>query len=673
MSRFDNIGLFWQDHPEERGSRADRIYIQPDIPETGWRPPTEFPNLSAATALSFDVETYDPDLTTHGPGWARNNGHIVGVALGAQDNAGNLGQWYFPIRHTIEPEHNMDANGVTAFLSHTLNDMRPKVGANLYYDLGWCRQEGVQVKGPLYDVQYAEALLNSEAPNVALEVLAQKYLKEGKDSPILYQWLADFYGGPVSGKQRANIYRAPPRLVGPYAESDANLPLRVIAKQWQRLNEWGLLPLFHMECKLIPLLVAMRFKGVQIDIAYAERFRDELVTDIAKLDEQIKQTVGFEVNTAASASLAKAFDTLGLSYPRTAPTKNAPHGNPSFKAEFLDDHDDPFAQLIVDRRRHEKIRGTFIESYLLGSHVNNRVHCQFNPLKGDGYGARSGRFSSSTPNLQNIPTRTELGKRVRRCFIAEGRWRKFDYSQIEYRLLAHHAIGNGSNDIRRKYRNDPTTDYHVATQIMVHELTGLDIPRPRIKNINFGFIYGMSQKKLMTYLGLAPETAKELFTSYHNAVPFARETMHHYMDEVQAQGWVATFAGRRSQFPKFVPNRFDMYADPLEFEDAVMEYGQIKRAFSHKALNRVLQGGAADIMKRAMVKCYEDGIFDLTGIPLLTVHDELDFDDIGAPAEAWAEMAHIMETCAPELSVPIMVEQEVGPNWGQVQAPQKQG
>jgi DNA polymerase-1 len=655
--RFDNIGFFWEDHPEERGGK-NRVYIQPDIPDTGWRTPTEFPNLSAAKAVSYDVETYDPELTTRGPGWGRGTGHICGISLGVPSGE----RWYFPMRHTIEPELNMDPAQVLRFVKHTLEDTRPKIGANLYYDMGWLMWEGVTPGGDHYDIQYAEALLNSEAPNVSLEYLAQHYLGEGKESPFLYQWLADFYGGKVDDKQRANIYRATPRLVGPYAESDAHLPMRIMGKQWERLHEWGLLDLYLMECRLIPLLVRMRLQGAPVDLAYTEQLHDELAGDILEADAKLKHYVGFEVNVAASTNLAKAFDQLGLDYPKTA------KGNPSFKQEFLTDHGHPFAQLVTERRQMEKIRGTFLQSYIMDSHVNGRVHGEFHPLKGDGYGARSGRFASRNPNLQNIPTRSNLGKRVRKAFKDhQGRaWRKYDYSQIEYRLLAHHAVGRGSDVIRQRYLDDPTTDYHVATQKLVLELTGLDIARPKIKNINFGFIYGMSQPKLARYLGLDATTAKELFDSYHAAVPFARETMQYYMDLIERQGYVSTFAGRRSQFNKWTSKSWRDDADSLDFEDAVMEYGRVKRAFTHKGLNRVLQGGAADIMKRAMVQCYEDGLFGETGIPLLTVHDELDFVDNGCRAEVWAEMARVMERCAPELSIPIMVDHEIGPSWGEV-------
>ena len=247
--RFDAIGMFWEDVPVKSGKR-ETVRIMPPIPDTGWRPPTYLPDLSGAACISIDCETYDPDLLTHGPGWARGRGHIVGVSIGADGG----GRWYFPIRHEVEPQDNWDPEVVLQWLRHTLgNPRQPKVGANLLYDIGWLRHEGVTVRGELVDVQFAEALLDERA-DVNLETLGQKYLGEGKESNILYDWCSKYYGGKANGTQRANIYRSPPRLVGPYAESDADLPLRVASAMYPLLVREGLFHLFQMECALIPLL-----------------------------------------------------------------------------------------------------------------------------------------------------------------------------------------------------------------------------------------------------------------------------------------------------------------------------------------------------------------------------------------------------------------------------------
>lgn len=639
----------------------------PPIPDTGWQRPTEFPNLSAAKVISFDVETYDPELAdqgkikSKGPGWARHSGHMVGISVGVEDGTA----WYFPIRHEVEPEWNMDPNHVLGWANHTLRGPQPKVGANLIYDLGWCIEEGITVGGPLFDVQFAEALLNSEAPNVNLEALSQTWLGEGKESNLLYEWCSAFYGGPKNGKQRKNIYRAPPRLVGPYAESDANLPIRVLNRQWQEMSRLGLLDLFNMECGLIRLLVAMRFKGALIDVNKVEALAEQFRGEVKELDAEIHRQVGFEVNANAAQSLAKAFDHIGLPYHRTAPTTRNPDGFPSFTADFLEVVDHPVAQLVVQRRQKEKLRAVFLESYLLKNHVNGRIHCSFHPLRGDENGARSGRFSSSDPNLQNIPIRTVEGKLIRQCFVSKGLWRKYDHSQIEYRMLAHHAVGPGAEAIRVKYRTNPDTDYHLAT-IEMMAARGRLLERRPAKTINFGLIYGMSQPELARRLKLT-DGGKELFTAYHEAVPFAKKTMEACMEFAGRHGFIDTVLGRRSLFNLWTSEKWTENKQALPMEKALVEYGRIQRAFLHKALNRKLQGGAADVIKKGMLDCYESGVYDVIGYPGLTVHDELDHDDEtdGQQQEAWAFMKHTLENCmGSRLSIPLLVDMKTGPNWG---------
>lgn len=655
--RFDAIGLFWQDVPRER-KRGEVARVMPPIPDTGWEPPAEFPNLSRARVLSLDTETWDPELLDRGPGWARGKGHIVGVSIGADGG----GRWYFPIRHEVEKEMNLDPDQVLRWLRDTLgNPRQPKVGANLMYDVGWLRHEGVEVAGQLYDVQYAEALVDERAA-VGLEVLGQRYLGEGKDTNLLYQWCADYYGGAATDRQRANIYRAPPRLVGPYAESDADLPLRVLEAQWPLLSREGLLDLFHMECDLIRLLIEMRYAGVSVDVDRAEQLRETLRGEIKELEAELKRHVGFGVDVWANDSLARAFDTLGLPYNKTKT------GRPSFTAGFLKGVKHPVGKLIRDVREREKLIGTFIESYILDSHVDGKLYGQFHPLRGDSTGTRSGRFSSSTPNLQNIPTRSKLGKEIRKLFIPDPgheRWRKYDYSQIEYRFLAHFAVGPKADHVRDVYRDNPRADFHRIAQQLVKEQTGIELERDGIKNINFGLVYGMGISTLAASLGLPLKKAKELFAAYHKGAPFVKATMEAAMDEAQRTGVVTTILGRKSRFDMWEPQRWNKDTVPMPYQEAVYAYGQVRRAYTHKALNRRLQGSAADLMKAAMLKCWKDGVFDRIGVPRLTVHDELDFSDPGGCEEGYAEMKHILET-ALELRVPVLVDEESGPNWGEV-------
>lgn len=668
MARSDSIGMFWQDQPASR-KRSERVNIRPEVPETGWRPPSDFPNLSAATAISFDTETYDPELLTSGPGWARGKGYVVGFSVGAEDAQGNRGAWYFPIRHFDTPEDNLDPGQALAWLKSILETPGiPKVGANLLYDIGWLQQEGIYAKGPFFDIQHAEALLDERA-QVGLDTLAEKYLDKHKEGSLLYQWCADYYGGSANDTQRKNIWRSPPSLVGPYGEADAALPLEIMAAQWPLLAKEELLDLFHMECELIPLLVAMRFAGVPVDVARAEEAYETLGGEVVQLNQNLRDLVGFHVNVNSGDDLARAFDTMRIPYHRTAPSERNPDGKPSFTADFLEEVNHPLGKIVVDIRQREKLRGTFIKSYILDNHVDGIVYGTFNQLRGEKGGTRSGRFSSDSPNLQNIPIRSDLGKQIRRIFADKYRpWRKYDYSQIEYRFLAHFAVGPGSDELRAIYNADPSTDYHKHVHGLIHRMTGIDLIRGHVKNTNFGLIYGMGEPRLASQLGISVAAAKDLFANYHKGATYVKPTMDATMKEAQSYGVITTVLGRKSRFDLWEPAAWGVKGAALPYGAAMSRYGSIKRAYTHKALNRRLQGSAADQMKKAMHQCWVDGVFDATGVPRLTVHDELDFIDNGGQDEAFREMQRIMETCM-ALRVPVKADYEIGPNWGDVKEP----
>lgn len=656
--RTDAIGLFWEDLPAVKGQRAVNR-IMPAIPDTGWKAPA-FPRLSDAPYISIDVETKDPELLTHGPGWARGKGHLVGISVAVPGRA-----WYFPMRHEVCADQNLDPDHVLSWARDTLcNPSQPKLGANLLYDVGWLSEENVHVRGKLYDVQFAEALLD-ETARTNLDELGVKYLGTGKETNQLYQWSADYYGGSPDGRQRAQIYRCPPCLVGPYAEGDADLPQRIMPLQWELLEREGLANLFDMECRLIPLLIAMRRAGATVDTSRAEQVKAELERKVKELHVEMKSMVGFEVNVDANDNLQRCFRALGVQIPLS--TK----GKASFTKDTLERVEHPFSDLVLGTRKLKKVAGTFLQSYILDKAVNGRVFCQFHPLRGDSGGTRSGRFASSDPNLQNVPSRDEeLAPLVRSCFVPDAghlQWRRYDYSQIEYRGLAHFAVGKGSDELRAKYVRDPDTDYHVHTQNLVQAYTGKVIARKPIKNINFGLIYGMGIGKLTRSLGLSEREGKELFEAYHEAAPFAKATMERFSGQALAYGYVTTILGRRSRFELWEPDdrHYGERRPALPYVAALRAYGDIKRAYSHKALNRVLQGSAADGMKAAMLACWESGVFDVVGVPRLTVHDELDFSDAGGNEEAWEYVKRTLETALP-LRVPVIADLEVGPSWGQV-------
>ena len=661
------MGLFWEDveppHKTTRASLAPRE--MPPIPASSWRAP-EFPNLSSAKVIGLDTETKDLELTSSGPGWGRNAGHVIGVSLAVADGT----SWYFPMRHETQPETNMDPAQVLRYCQHVLADSRPKVGANLIYDVGWLRHEGVHVGGTLYDVQFAEALLNSETPDVSLDGLANRYLGVGKATEGVYAWLAAWLGGKPDGRQRASLWRAPPSLVGPYAEADAALPIKILDAQWSRLANRGVLDLFHLECRLIPLLVDMRMKGAPVDVNMADQIYDELGGDLHTIGAELRAIAGVDVNPNAPESIKVAFDQLGISVPEVVDKKSGDK-KVSFAAPILEKIDHPLCEKILEYRRTAKVRDTFIKSYIIDKSVNGRVHCTFHPLKGEGHGARSGRFASSDPNLQNIPIRTEIGKRVRRAFVVQKgkKWAKWDFSQIEYRMLAHHAVGPGAEELRRTYVEDPDTDYHDLTTAMVKRVAHIELPRRNIKGINFGLIYGMQEPKLAASLGLSKAEGSSLFKHYHQAAPFAKATMDAAADEVRQLGYVETILRRKSDFEMWSAKAYDHTRRSLRYDAACAEWGMynIERAMLHKALNRKLQGGAADAMKKAMVDAYEAGLFadSACGTPLLTVHDELDFEvDDNCEGAHWVEFKRVMENAIPSMRVPVRMDLSIGDNWG---------
>ncbi|RLD02263.1 MAG: hypothetical protein DRI32_08980, partial [Chloroflexi bacterium] len=345
-------------------------------------------------------------------------------------------------------------------------------------------------------------------------------------------------------------------------------------------------------------------------------------------------------------------------------------GNPSFTAAWLKRQGSDVAKTILRVRKLAKARTTFVDNAILDKHVDGRLHCQFHPLKSDSGGTVSGRFSCSCPNLQQVPARDEeMSGLIRQIFIPDDGyplWLRGDYSQIEYRLLAHYAVGKGADTIRKLFVNDPSTDYHEATRQLIYQITNRLLDRKPTKNINFGLVYGMGEPTLCETLGVDRQEGSNLFEAYHEGVPFVSTTFADHVDEAQDTGIIKTILGRRSRFDRFIPIG-DRKAKSLPYQEAVSVYGgNVERAFTHKALNRRLQGSAADVIKLGMLVAYEDGIFDeLGGVPQLTVHDELDTSYHPDHRKAAVRLKQCMEE-AIQLKVPVILDMEAGSNWASV-------
>ena len=550
--------------------------------EEEWMPPSSLPDLTSVNRMAIDLETRDPNLTTLGPGWCRDDGYVIGIAVAAGDFVG-----YFPIRH--EGGGNMPEKTVFNWLKKQLATPHiEKVMHNALYDLGWLRWAGIDVQGPIIDTMIAAPLLNENRRFYNLNSLCREYLEEGK-SEIMLRSAAAMYG--IDPK--SEMWKLHASFVGRYAEKDAEITLKL----WDRLSVEikgdNIESIFKLESSLLPVLLDMKERGVRVDVDKAEQTKKKLVSLEQNLLKEVKDETGIWVEPWAASSIAKVFDKLGLSYKRTAKT-NAP----AFTKVFLANHVHPVAQKIVRLREFNKANTTFIETILKHEH-NGRIHCDFNPLRSDEGGTVTGRFSSSHPNLQQQPARDpEIKKMIRGLFLPEEgeKWGSFDYASQEPRWLAHYcwALKGPSrspliDDIVKMY-HDGNADFHQ----MVADMAG--VTRKEAKTVNLGIMYGMGRKKLGITLDISEEEARVLLAEYHTKVPFVKNMADLAANTASEHGVVRTWLGRKCHFNMWEPRSYE-FNRALPLEEAAKEYGgrgMIRRAFTYKALNRLIQGSSAD-------------------------------------------------------------------------------
>ena len=625
--------------------------------------PADFPNIAAAQFIGVDTETYDPDLKEDGPGWARDRGHIVGVSLAVPEGD----SWYFPLNHKVEKQDNLPWDATIEYLSEVLGQRRIKIGANCMYDLGWLWHTGIQAHPDLwFDVQFAEALIDSNVKSTSLETLGQKYFKKGKSGNAVYEWGARHYYGFADAKsQGGNIYRIPASVVSEYACEDAALAMNVFIKQQDALAGLKLEELFLMECKLIPILVRMRMRGIPVDKYRALEVIEDLQTGEKILRDKLFQMAGFAVNINASASLAQLYDKFKIKYPRTE------KGNPSFTAPWLLAQKDNVSKSINDIRKIHKAYNEFLQQGIMDRLLpsQHKICPQLHPLKGEGGGTLTGRFSSSKPNGQNIPSRDDvLAPLIRSVFVPEegfDKWLKFDYSQIEYRMFAHFSKElniPGASALVSAYQ-DPSADFHK----LVGSFIGGNVPRSYVKCINFALLYGAGTDKIRSMLkDIGSEQDPDRFIAlYHDKFPLTKRVMQAISQRAKDSGEIRTLLGRRVAFNLWAAK--DFKSKPLVYGEAADAYGEanIEVANAYKAVNYLFQGSAADYLKMAMVKAYEAGIFDVVGYPHITVHDELDFSYRDDMREAFVALQDIMEHAIP-LNVPMVAQAGLGTHWGNV-------
>jgi DNA polymerase I-like protein with 3'-5' exonuclease and polymerase domains len=601
--------------------------------------------LVNAELLALDIESKDPKLTTHGPGTMRGDGHVCGLAAGMDDGKKHL-EFYLPITHPDTSAELREKN--SRIFEALLSASHAKIGANFIYDIEWLEHEKYTVdKSELHDVQYAEPLLDEYKRSYSLNSLAKKYSSKLKKTNVLKD-----YNDMMGWKEKPiqNIWRMPARVAGEYAITDVTLPLEIFRKQKEALEAQNLWDIYRMEIDLIPLLLQMRRNGVRLDMPLLQRTVQDVTEKHWKLKERLMDWAGYTFNPGASGQLSKVFDDKYIEYPRNQPTelmkKAKKPGNPNLDKRALThmaaQHD--ICNTILEYRHFDTMINMFLHPYL-DFQVDGRLHGTLHPLRSDDYGTVAGRFSASKPNLQQVSAKKEEGEDddlsvlkgqiIRSLFIPEEGmgWAKLDYSQVEYRIIAHYAIGNGAEELRRKYNEEPDTDMHQV----ITDLTGFD--RRTTKRLNFGGTYGMGIPTAADTFGWTIQEATDFMNGYHQAAPYVKKSRSAVSRVAARRGYIFTVLGRKARTH---PSRK-----------------------LHSMFNRLIQGSAADVMKKGMVDAYKKGLFEVL-IPHLTVHDEMDvsYELNKSGEDALKELTQTMEQ-AVKFDVPLLVDCHTGTNWAE--------
>ena len=610
-----------------------------------WICPENFPDLKGYKYIAIDLETRDPDLKSRGSGAIIGNGEIVGIAVAVDGWSG-----YYPIAH--QGGGNLEKDKVMDWIKNVCSTDSVKLFHNAMYDVCWLRAAGVKINGHIVDTMVMASLIDENRLSYTLNSISYEFLGEVKDEKALNEAAQSWGIDPKS-----EMYKLPAMYVGSYAEKDAVLTLELFKVLSREIQKQNLQNVFDLETQLFPCLLDMKFKGVRVDIEKAKLLKQQLTNQEQEILLKVKAETGIEPQIWAARSIATVFDKLGLHYERT----DKSHA-PSFTKNFLSEHKHPIVQMIAKAREINKAHTTFIDTILKFTH-NGRIHADINPIRSDQGGTVTGRFSYANPNLQQIPARNkELGPMIRSLFLPEidHKWGCFDYSQQEPRLVVHYAattepicFDESVTRIVDEFKNN-SVDFHKT----VADMAG--ISRTQAKTINLGLFYGMGKAKLQAELGLNTKAeAEKLFNQYHDNVPFVKELMNKTSQFAQTSGSIGTLLGRRCRFNKWEPATFGMHT-AMSFEEAERTYGRgrIRRAMTYKALNKLIQGSAADMTKKAMLDLYNEGI-----IPHIQIHDELDISVIDDNQAK--KIVDIMEN-AVTLAIPNKVDYESGETWGDI-------
>ncbi len=644
-------------------------------------------DLKGIDTVAVDIETYDPNLKTKGLGAIRNDGFICGIAVATEKDTA-----YFPLQHSdtdIDPER---INKIWDVLNEKIfqNENITKVFHNAMYDVCWIRSvTGKMMKGKIVDTMIAASVIDENRFRYSLDSLSKDYLNDSKYKYDLQQKTLEWSGGTVKDPM-TNMHKLPASIVKEYAKQDVDLTFKL----WNLFNkkidevlytkddgeQKTCRQIFELETKLFLCLVDMKFKGVRIDVEKATAFGKHLKKRRDQIVKAIESITTIKVDIWAAASIKNLLDHLCIKDYKVTPKSKMPQ----LPKDYLKTHNNKCLRMIAKAREYDKAVNTFIDG-LLGYVHEGRIHADINQIRSDSGGTVTGRFSMSNPNLQQIPSKGFIGKKMRELFIPdEGyKWGSFDYSQQEPRIVVHYAIKLGLPDtetLQEEFDKDDA-DFHQIVAEMAN------ISRKQAKTINLGLFYGMGKIKLQKELGLDQSKARALFNEYHSRVPFVRDLSQQLIQFAKENRLLFTLHDRFCRFDKWETtnkewnpetNRFNevpLYTEAQareafkgemldkfkenKIDPNYMDYFNryYTPAFTYKALNRLIQGSAADMTKKAMVDLYEKGI-----IPHIQIHDELCFSTTDHESEMIRET---MEQTIP-LEVKNKVDYESGPNWGTI-------
>jgi len=610
--------------------------------KTMWSTPSEYKDLSGYTEIAIDLETRDDAISNKlGAGWATGQGEVIGFAVAVEG-----WQAYYPFNHA--GGGNMIPEQVIKYMHDVCALPATKIFHNAQYDVGWLRHMGIKINGEIVDTMIAAAIIDENRWSYSLNNVARDYLGEIKAETDLIEAAKDH-----GVDHKAEMWKLPSEHVGFYAEQDARLTYLLWQRFKHEIKTQSLETVWELECKLLPNLIKMRERGIRVDVEKAELLKKDFINQEKTKLSEIKQLIGSDIDIWAARQIGLAFDKLKIPYPRTEKT-----GEPSFTQNWLHNSEHRISKLIVQAREINKFHNTFLQGILKYEH-KGRVHAEINQLRSDNGGTVSGRLSMSNPNLQQLPARNkEFGPKIRGLFLPEEgyKWGSFDYSQQEPRMVVHYAssIGDGyegSQELVAAYEN-ASADFHQT----VADLCGIE--RTQAKTIGLGLMYGMGKNKLAASLGLSKEDADILIAKYNRKVPFVKLLSDRCMKKANDDGVIRTKKGRKCRFDKWETKDWGLHMADTE-ENIRAKYGKdnMKRAYTYKALNRLIQGSAADQTKQAIVSCAEAGY-----LPILQIHDELCFNIKGE--EDAKEIKHIMENCM-EFKVPSVVDIAIGDDFGQ--------